>query len=177
METLTQNRDQVYKLLIKRSLMTQVWRLILMDHASLGVVKRKQMRDVPSQCQPADSLIVFERRVFEQEKLPGSQPVSSINTDTHQTPDCRHMHMNTEKGWLLECNQGDWLGSCPLCNLGWLPVSIRTKWVHLSICTLICNCSPHRWLICLMFLPTDGTSIWNVWQIELIFYIFFSLLY
>lgn len=77
-----------------------------MDHASLGVVKRKQMRDVPSQCQPADSLIVFERRVFEQEKLPGSQPVSSINTDTHQTPDSRHMHMNTEKGWLLECNQG-----------------------------------------------------------------------
>lgn len=83
METLTQNRDQVYKLLIKRSLMTQVWRLMLMDYASLGVVKRKLMREVPSQCQPADSLIVFERRVFEQEKLPGSQPVSSINTDTH----------------------------------------------------------------------------------------------
>lgn len=64
------------------------------------------MRDVPSQCQPADSLIVFERRLFEQEKLPGSQPVSSINTDTHQAPDSRQMNRNTEKGWLPGVQSG-----------------------------------------------------------------------
>lgn len=64
------------------------------------------MRDVPSQCQPADSLIVFERRLFEQEKPPGSQPVSSINTDTHQAPDSRQMNRNTEKGWLRGVQSG-----------------------------------------------------------------------
>lgn len=69
-ETLTQNRDQIHKLLIKRSLMTEIWRLMFVVCESPGILKRKHLRDVPNQCQPADSLIVFERRVFEAGETP-----------------------------------------------------------------------------------------------------------
>lgn len=42
-ETLTQNRDQLHKLLIKRGLMTQLWRLVFVVCDPLGVLKRKRL--------------------------------------------------------------------------------------------------------------------------------------
>lgn len=82
--------------------MTQVWRLMFVVCDSLGILKRKRLRDVSNQCQPSDSLIVYERRVFEAGETPWfTASFLHKYRHTHQAPDSSLMHISTEKGWLL----------------------------------------------------------------------------
>ena len=133
-ETLSQNRDQIRKLLIKRSLMTQIWRLMFVVCEFPGILKRKHLRDVPNQCQPADSLIVFERRVFEAGETPWL--TASFFYKYRHTPGTRlqsYAHKHKERlaaGGAIRENQ---LRSSPLFYLGSLPVSRRTECICLSV--------------------------------------------
>lgn len=133
-ETLTQNRDQLHKLLIKRALMTQLWRLVFVVCDPPGVLKRKRLWDVPNQCQPADSLIVFERRVFEAGETPwftASCFYKYRHTPGTRLQSCAHKHKERlTAGGALRENQ---LRCSPLFNLGWLPVSRRTECIWLSV--------------------------------------------
>lgn len=110
--------------------MTQVWRLMFVVCDSLSILKRKRLRDVSDQCQPADGLIVFERRVLEAGETPWF--IASFFHKYRHAPDSSHMHISPEEGWLLGVQSGR-TGPEILFNLGWLPVSRRTECLWLSV--------------------------------------------
>lgn len=114
--------------------MTQVWRLMFVVCDSLSVLKRERLRDVSNQCQQADSLIVFERRVFEAGETPWF--TASFFHKYRHTPGTRlQSYAHQSRGRLAAGGaiKEDWLRSSPLFNLSRLPVSRRTGCIQLSV--------------------------------------------
>ena len=99
--------------------------------------KKKIFEKWPNSCHPVTVWLCL--RESEQEKLPGLQPVSPMQTHfRHQTPVlCAWTRRKAAAGSAI---REDWVSSSPL-NLSRLPGSRRTEWVHLAVGTFISNCS------------------------------------
>lgn len=153
--------------------MTQVWRLVFVVCDSLGILKSKHLRDVPNRCQPADSLIVFERSVFEAGETPWFT-ASFLGKCRHipGTSLCSLMHICIGKVCRLLRQSGRIRLEIPLCL-------IQTDFLYqggqstFGCLYLYQQLFPLGALIWHKFPLSDGPELKNVVQIEYICTLFF----